>query len=291
MVSAAGSNSESTSSSRPCSSSPTPGPSSPCTPPRHSQPASATWTPSQRRRLRASASRHRLWQRTQWQQWWDDPAPSFGAFAAEPQCEPGDFVGDGDELFAASSLRAEFPAFAFEACCSDEALSEEEFPLLNLKGLCSEGFDNIRAGFRDLLGLCQELRQLASLESNRSTSSGPPPGPVMEASAKLEGRSPKEDVVVVFPAAKNLICSGMAVCRREAFQHPSCIALPFEFDARALAIRSAATVEEAHLAVVDHFRSNESDSATWYEDMLFCAIEDVRTGDWGRVLVFVMPRC
>mmetsp|Transcript_57576 Transcript_57576/g.174086 ORF Transcript_57576/g.174086 Transcript_57576/m.174086 type:complete len:279 (+) Transcript_57576:136-972(+) len=278
MVSAAGSNSESTSSSRPCSSSPTPGPSSPCTPPRHSQPASATWTPSQRRRLRASASRHRLWQRTQWQQWWDDPAPSFGAFAAEPQCEPGDFVGDGDELFAASSLRAEFPAFAFEACCSDEALSEEEFPLLNLKGLCSEGFDNIRAGFRDLLGQCQELRHVVTSQSKRSSSSGL----VVEASAMLEEGSPMQDVVVLSPAAKNWICSSVAARRREALQDPSCIDLPLELDARAfMAIRSVATEAEAHKAVVDHFGPDESDCAMWYLDMLFYAIEDVRTGDRG----------
>jgi len=224
--------------------------------------------------------RHRLWQRTQWQQWCDDPAPSFGASAAEPQCEPGDFVGDGDELFEASSFRADLPEFVPSACYADEAMSEEELPLMNLKGLCSEGFDNIRLGFRDLLGQCRELRQLVASVPWHPSSAGPL-GPVVEASAMLED-DPPVDVVVLSPASKRWICSSVAARREEVLQDPSCIDLPLELGARAaLTLHSAATVAEAHKAVVDQFGSEDADGVAWYEDMLFYAIEDVRTGNWG----------
>jgi len=98
----------------------------------------------------------------------------------------------------------------------------------------------------------------------------------------LEECSLMQDVVVLSPAAKNWICSSVAARRREALQDPSCIDLPLELDARAaLALHSAATAAEAHAAVVDHFVSDGSDCAMWYLDMLFYAIEDVRTGNWG----------
>jgi len=93
---------------------------------------------------------------------------------------------------------------------------------------------------------------------------------------------PPVDVVVLSPASKRWICSSVAARREEVLQDPSCIDLPLELGARAaLALHSAVTVAEAHKALVDHFGSDDSDGAMWYLDMLFYAIEDVRTGNWG----------